>query len=367
MTPDKVKAIADEINRKARAPLFLESGFLNFEYIWTIDCPFIFIIGGRGTGKTYGGLLSIHERIKGTEDQFIYLRRSRAQLSDIVTSEFNPFNNINRQTGSNVIVAPATKTFDGFFEAEVQDDGTLVPHGAPIGYAVSISTAQNSRGLDRPQIKYILFDEFIKLDSEKAIKGEASAFFYTYETVNRNRELEGLPPVRCFFCANSNKIDNPLFDELELVAVVEKMRRKRNPIYIDKARGLAIIDLPADGPIAMAKRQTALYKLAAGTEYARMALENSYNYDDSDIASRNLSDFLPLVKVGELCIYKHKNDRTYYCTTYQRGGFPNTYTTTEKDLRRFVQLFYYLIDAYTRHQVVFESYTCESMFRRFLC
>ena len=36
--------------------LYLENGYVNMAKIIETDVPFIFVIGGRGTGKTYGTL-----------------------------------------------------------------------------------------------------------------------------------------------------------------------------------------------------------------------------------------------------------------------------------------------------------------------
>ena len=44
--------------------LYLKSGYLNYSEVLDSGVPFIFIVGGRGTGKTYGALKWVHENIE---------------------------------------------------------------------------------------------------------------------------------------------------------------------------------------------------------------------------------------------------------------------------------------------------------------
>ena len=55
--------------------LYLKNGYLNVPYILHYNVPFIFVVGGRGTGKTYGALKYVLE--SGTP--FIYMRRTQSQ------------------------------------------------------------------------------------------------------------------------------------------------------------------------------------------------------------------------------------------------------------------------------------------------
>ena len=67
--------------------LYLESGYLNMEYIINLPVPFIFVLGGRGTGKTYGALKYLLDNDK----RFIMMRRTQTQVDMIKDSAFNPF------------------------------------------------------------------------------------------------------------------------------------------------------------------------------------------------------------------------------------------------------------------------------------
>ena len=71
-------------------------------------------------------------------------------------------------------------------------------NGDVVAVGIALSVVANIRGIDFSDYDYILFDEFIPSDGERPIKREFEAFLNFYETVNRNRELEGKPAVKCF-------------------------------------------------------------------------------------------------------------------------------------------------------------------------
>ena len=64
--------------------LFLESGYLNIREILNSNSSFIFIVGARGVGKTYGALKYAIE----SGAVFGYMRRTQAQADIINKEEF---------------------------------------------------------------------------------------------------------------------------------------------------------------------------------------------------------------------------------------------------------------------------------------
>jgi len=72
--------------------IYLESGYLNIAKILGKKLPFNFIIGGRGTGKTYGALKHVYN----TGTRFMLMRRTQAQCDLINKPEFNPFKTLCR-------------------------------------------------------------------------------------------------------------------------------------------------------------------------------------------------------------------------------------------------------------------------------
>lgn len=329
--------------------IYTEQGWPDFEKIHNQKCPFIFIVGGRGTGKTYGALYDVLVRRK---KKFIYLRRTDTELKVCMTDTLNPFREINHNCGCDVRIKKQNDTY------------ICVDGEEEIGTALALSTISNTKGMSAFDVDYIIFDEFIKdVNKRNTIKDEAKAFFDVYETVNRNRELNGAPPVIVYALANSTESANPIFMALGLVMINErqKKRGKFPAIYKSPERGILLIDFGPDNPISKKKKDTALYRLTRGTTYSAMALENKFAYDNpSAQASRPLREYTPVVFVGELAIYRHKSKDIYYCTDHKSGGAP-TYGSGQTDLARFRRAYAWLWLVYMGNRVEFENYACEAL------
>ena len=329
--------------------IYTLEGWPDFEKIYNQRCPFVFIIGGRGTGKTYGALYDVLIRRR---KKFIYLRRTETELKTCMAETLNPFREINHNCGTD-------------FRIKKQGEMYVCVDGDEyVGTALALSTISNTKGMSAYDVDFIIFDEFIKdANKRRTIKDEAKAFFDVYETVNRNRELAGNPPVMVYALANSTEAANPIFMALKLVLVNEKQKQRGifPAIYKNIERGILLIDFGATNPISAKKRDTALYRLTAGTTYSAMALDNAFAYDNpSTIVSRSLKEYTPVVFVGELAIYRHKSRNVYYCTTHRSGGAPE-YGAGATDLIRFQRCFYWLWDAYISNRIEFENYSCEAL------
>ena len=120
--------------------LYQESGYVNMGAIFDLGLPFNFVVGGRGTGKTYTALKECVER----GDVFFFLRRTQAQTDLVSKPEFSPFKKLNSDLGWNVKTAPISKNNAAFFQADA--DGQMT--GSPIGYTGALSTMANIRGFD---------------------------------------------------------------------------------------------------------------------------------------------------------------------------------------------------------------------------
>ena len=185
--------------------------------------PFIFIVGGRGSGKTYG---AIQYALK-EHRTFFFMRRTQTQIDLIKNDSFSPF----KAVDESIIVSSINKNLTGVYRGSQNSDGTWSPAGSPKGYMCALSTISNIRGFDASSVDLIIFDEFIGEAHERPIKNEGQAFLNAYETINRNRELNGQEPVKVLALANSNSLANPIFVELQLVTPVEKMLRSGEAKY----------------------------------------------------------------------------------------------------------------------------------------
>jgi hypothetical protein len=329
--------------------IYLDSGYPDIRKLYALKVVFLLLYGGRGTGKTYGAL----EMAVADEIKFIYMRRTQTQCDLINKPEFSPFKSLNIDKGWSIGTKPISKYNAGFYNME---DGECV--GSPIGYTCALSTISNIRGFDASDVNLIIYDEFIPEKHERPLKNEGAAFMNAYETINRNRELKGKPPVKVMCLANANDLANPIFMELGLVRKANLMKRKNQEYSIDTNSGIALIDMFAS-PISVQKGGTALYRLNRASNFARMALNNEFSGEEiGRIYPRPLAEYKPIVGVGEITIYQHKSNRLFYVSTH-RTGSPPIYGTGDAERARFRRMYQWIWDEYMENNVEFEEYLCE--------
>lgn len=338
-----------------------EQEFVNiFEYS-NPEYPFQIFIGGRGTGKTYSGLKGCLDK-NIVEGRFIYMRRTASELELILDDEkkgegVNPFKPLNKDLNVNVGLTKINKKVAGIYNREVDEEGHISHVGAPIGYGAALTTLSGIRGVDFSDCSDWIYDEFIPETHVKKMAGESDALLNAYETVNRNREMFGMPPIRLWLLANSNNIYNPIFVGLGIVAECEKMLRQGKPHRYIKERGLAIHILPPAKSFVDKKKNTALYRLTKGTRFYEMALENKFAYNDfSLIKYEPLKGWSPVCQVGDIFIYKKKGEKRIHCS-YQTANVPTYKVEEEQDRIRFQQEQGVLLYPYfVKGKLTFESY-----------
>lgn len=342
--------------------IYNDIGYLNVPLLMGQNMPFIFITGARGTGKTYG----VFDFCIENNLPFIYMRRTMAEVEVLWKDEsLNPFLPLNRNTGRNIGIIRKSKYTGVIIDREINDDGTMRPVGPALGLVVALSTFANLRGFNGVQYKVLFYDEFIPELHVRPIKEEHMAFMNVYETINRNRELEGEKPLLCVCASNANRLDNPLYLGLGLVSKVDRMKRNKQLVSILSKRGILLVNME-DSPISEQKANTALYRMSAGTGFDRMALHNQYlgEEEQGNIGSRPLKEYNPICAVGELCVYKHKSKRNYYISTFCTGS-PPTFGYGDTERKRFIKSFGWLWAAYLDNLIYFESRICEILLTKY--
>lgn len=330
--------------------LYLESGYLDIQWLAEQGYPFVFITAGRGTGKTYGSLKYALQR----EGRFMYLRRTAAQVDMISTTSMSPVREVCEHLGMECKIEALSKHLDGIWA----DDDLR-------GYLHALSTMANMRGFHDPDLDLIVYDEFIPQAQERRIKNEGDAWLNAYETLNRNRELTGRKPIQALLLSNSNQIVNPLYVEFELVGIVEKMLKRGREIWADDKRGYMLV-YPQQSAISAAKGETALYKFAGDSQYREMALSNEFmDWGTDYIKSQPLREYSPVCEVGELAMYAHKSTGRLYFTEHHSGSV-RQYPVTEQGLDAFRRRYRWSLMDYMDGKVFFENAMCEALFRYYL-
>lgn len=330
--------------------IYLDNGYVDIERILNYGVPFNFIVGGRGTGKTYGALKYAYD----SNTRIMLMRRTQAQCDLINKAEFNPFKAISNDYNLNINVKSISK-YNSMICEESEENYNI------IGYTCALSTISNMRGFDASDVKLLIYDEFIPEQHERAIKNEGSAFLNAYESINRNRELQGCDPLQVLCMANAFNIANALFLELGLVGICEKMNLKDQELFIDRDRGI-LIALLNNSKISKQKSNTALYKVSRGT-FSDMALSNDFAYnDDSFIMSKPLKEYRLICSVGEISIYRHKSKREYYVSEHKTGT-AIAYKSDNINLQKYRKNYgLKFAGAYMRGSFIFENMLCKSLF-----
>lgn len=338
--------------------------FLNIPLLLNQGVYHILMTGARGIGKTFG---VVEDCIINNPRQFIYMRRTPAELEAIYKSEgINPFKGFNRFYKRNLGLMQTSRYTGIITEREVNEDGKLIPVGEPLGICLALKSIAKIRGFDGSDYDTVFYDEFIPENHVEKIRDECTAFLNALETMGRNRELIGMGAQQIILASNANKLDNEIYLGLGLVTRVERMQRKGQIVSLLKNRDILLINIP-NSPVSERKSETTLYKFAQGTAFSDMSLHNKFldSEESAQIRSRPLAEYNPVFAVGEICVYQHKTLDEFYCCS-KVSGTPPRYGVGEVELKRVKHDYRWIVLAYMDNAIIFESRTCELLFRRYL-
>lgn len=264
-----VANITDAMERRAAktAPAF---SFYNFDKIYSYNATFNFLVGSRGLGKTYGAKLKALKAAVKKGDQFIYLRRYKEEL----------------QTSAKTFFADIE---DEFPDWDFRSNGWLAEM-APvatrdekkrtwkqIGYFIPLSRAQAMKGVSFPDVKTIIFDEFIiEKGMTHYLPGEAEAFQNFYSTVDRWKDK-----TKVFFLANSVSIMNPYF-------LAYNIKPDEVGELFTFGDGFGLCHFVDAKDFSNEVYQTKFGKFIQGTEYADYAVTSEFK-DNGDALIRQKS------------------------------------------------------------------------------
>ena len=336
--------------------LYQHNGYANMrDIILETDTPYILCIGGRGTGKTYTSIMTLlQEKIP-----FIYLRRTAAQMELVSKEEFSPVVKIGADIGMELGIESLSKYASGIYPLD--EEGKL--ERKAVAYNMALSSIASCRSFDASGVKVILYDECIPEKHEKRMSHEAEAVLNMYESIDRNRQLDGQEPVKLVCLANANNLEAPILEALGCIKLLDHMRKKNQTQRIDKQRGLSIF-LLNNSPISAEKRQTALYKLTMGQgDFSDMALENAFSRDNyTDIGSKPLAEYVPFASIGSICLYRHKFSYEWYVSE-TKSGKPVEFDNTMTDRIRFQKYAWQSWQDYLSRRLTFENVSAKVFYK----
>ena len=339
--------------------IYTPDGWLDAKHIDEVatrnGISFIIIIGKRQIGKTYNVLKLMLDE----EREFIFMRRVRTELDMLKKNVNSPFEGIHGYEGR-VLFESEGDYSAAIYRYDAQDDGTELK--TRIATGLSLSTVGNIRGFHSGATD-LVFDEFIPEEHLFKVRDEDSAFLNAHVTISGNRELEGKPPLKCWLLANSNNLDSKILDTLKITRDVERMSLRGEETKILKERGIMIL-LPESKTIIDKRKKTALYKAIGGdSKFSRMAFENEFAYNDyTDVATRPLAEYNPLVSIGRITIHLHKNDKTLYVTDKVKHKARYEYTDSETHVNMFNRKFADIRAAYLKGRLTFQDMRIKNYF-----
>ena len=343
---------------------YLDNGFLNIPevaaYADKHKIYFILIIGKRQVGKTYGVL----KYILDNDRRFIFMRRTIRELSTVAKRRTNsPFEAIDGYGGR---VNFTGSIDDGSLDITLAEDDE---HSHFIGLGVSLSTIASVRGFSAGQYTDWVYDECIPESHVYKIKDEDEAFSNAHVTINGNRELKGLPPIRCWLLANSNRLDCAILKALNLTDVVEKMSLNREEFRLLKERGIMIF-MPESKEITEKRKQTALYRAISGeNNFTKMSLGNEFSHNDfSDVGREDLKQYrLICVFADDLALLKHKSKpKLYICENFYPCDDIPTYNSREYGRNKFIKDYPSVRAHFQRGKIRFQNATVKYKFLEYM-
>lgn len=260
--------------------------------------PFQVYIGGRGIGKSYSALRELALSVP-SDEKWIYMRRTGKEIEACSTEFGNPFKTINNDFGTLIVPESGGKGAAEYFYNETDEDNPQL-----VGYGVALSTFAGLRSMDLSDVTVTVFDEFIPERQVKRIKAEGEALLNFYETVNRNRELQGRPPMKLILLSNAIDLANPILETLGIIGELENMITHGEHRRTLPERGLYIERVGKVG-VTNAKVHTALYKLA-NADFTNDTLNADFLSADLTTIKKNvnLKEYRPMFRFGDYVVFK---------------------------------------------------------------
>jgi hypothetical protein len=244
----------------------------------TYNRIFNFVVGVRGGGKTFNTLKHCIEKYLKDGSEFIYLRRRQVHLDDAC----------NGSKGSGDLFADIRAK--GYFpknELKVVSDKSggynFYCDGKVMGYGKALSTSAGRRSASKPNVKRIMYDEFLIDDStgssERYLNHGNEMFLFNnfYETIARGRDI----PV--MFIGNAFSMVNPYFLELGIrISDIEN-----NKVYKGKAWTVLFWK---DEEFISEREKTQFFQATKDTKFNEHAFGNTFYLDRNDFIKKRPKD-----------------------------------------------------------------------------
>lgn len=288
--------------------------YYNGDKILNNPQPFNFLLGNRGTGKSFYWKRYLIRKWLKDRKQFIYTRRYKSDLEKIIPTLFDD-------------ITPK------FPDLKITTDKNIVyVNGEEAGYCISVSEFTKYKSSSFQEVETIMFDEFLPEDG-KYLGGktnptlEPELCLNFYQTVARGYNKPIRDEVLFIFISNSVTINNPYF----LYYNIDKKLSYDTKFY--KGRGFNV-EINKNESIAKEIGDSKFGQLIKGTKYEEYALGNEFYLDSKefieDLAGNKRYLFTFIYNNMNFGLWKNK-DGMYYLTDVIDKNCKNVYSLTEKD------------------------------------
>lgn len=250
--------IVEDINTDNKKQLAARHPYYKYDKLYSYNGTYNFLVTGRGFGKTFGAKAKVIKDALFSDDQFIYLRRYKGELAAARSTFFADItykfpNHDFKVIGNSAQASPKDKN-----------------KWKTIGFFVALSTAQSQKSVAFPNVKTIIFDEFIiEKGNIRYLPNEDIVFNNFYSTVDRYTDK-----TKVLFLANSVSIMNPYFLAYDIMPDEGKE-------FIVKKDGFIVAHFPDATEFNDSIYQTKFGKFIKDSDYAEYAVENAFK-DNSD-------------------------------------------------------------------------------------
>lgn len=327
------------------------------------DAVVYIVFSNRGPGKTYSALR--YGLRKGIQE--VYMKRTNDDVDTICGDnstglDLSPYVPLNRDFDLNIQGKSIRSGIGGFWkDGDFEDE--------PICYCFSLNALKHIKGIECSNADIMVWDECvptlgdIKINRKEG-KSEGEQCLDIYESICRDRIKRGKKALKLVLLSNTDTIDAPIYNTLEVTDVITDMLAKNQKIvYLEDRRILIHHILPEEVPAQAEKMQDGMGVVMRGTAWYDKAYGGKFSNDDfSDIRTISLKGFRCVAE----CILKRKPFYIYYNpTTYvyyfcnSRGNAEKTFDFSKlSDRRAFADQYYLIIrDALMNHRLASQKYT----------
>ncbi len=225
-----------------KTPLLSRNGLFNF------------VLGARGTGKTF----AYKKWAIKSDKQTVWVRRYQEDIDDLQSKFLGDL----YQEG---VISPDDDIYI--------KNGILYIGGIEKIFFVSLSTSARKKSQSYGGVDKIIYDEvFEGIGNRRYLANEVDLLLELYETVNRLR-IDGRRDCRVFLLSNKTSFVNPYFTYWNILPFSERFKTFKN--------GLIVVENYENQEFVRLKKQSKFGQLVEGTKYGDYAIDNIVWLDDS--------------------------------------------------------------------------------------